>query len=607
MSRVSMPQTNTKLSFAISDFSGGLVNNVNDAKMENKESPDLLNMMFRNDGLLQKRPGSIFIKGFRYDCNKVFVVEPEPNVYKYIFINSGAMYLENGNDTPYHIMNLDRPILDGCQFMNKFFFVDGEYVYYYDLKTKFVYKIVSCPSDFTPIPKPSTYGEVKTKHISGVLFETWYEPCEYELEDGYKGSSVAPIKPSIIITHKDRLYVSGNIDAPNMIYISDILQPVYFPSALPLQTPSTDDVITSLKVFNDCLIIGRRDTIYVLFGNSNRTDSISQYTLTKVNTHTGIINNNCCDLVHNMMFFVGSDGNLYRLSPPSTSMDVLATTQVNRKLDLFSKPFNLHIGDFSFAHTKYDSQNGLWYIQIGNHTIVYNYNLMAFTRYNNIEAIQFITMNSELQFLRRDGNIYRFAKPTEHETYYDNYYDPKTDTFVDIPVRAYWTSRNMDLGNPALVKQFRNMYIVSESFDNHDSVVRVNFEVDYIDVNQEFAIDNEVAKWDVAVWDKHKFTSRNIDRSLPIVLNRRGRTIKVSFGNGYDYFGSFHTFPKPGEVPEYSLIYYIPEGKMYLRTPYREGFDDMKDKYFREFFPVELNQALLVHNVNGLYQKRGYR
>ena len=64
MARVSMPTTNTKLSFVLNDFSGGLVNNVNDAKMKDNQSPDMLNMMFRVDGLLQKRPGTVFVNVF---------------------------------------------------------------------------------------------------------------------------------------------------------------------------------------------------------------------------------------------------------------------------------------------------------------------------------------------------------------------------------------------------------------------------------------------------------------------------------------------------------------------------------------------------------------
>lgn len=607
MAKLKIPESNPKIAFAINNFSGGLVNTVNDSKMLDTESPDMLNMMFRNDGLLQKRPGSILLGNFRYSCDNVFVVEPSPNVYKYIYTIGNKMYYNDDFDNPYYVMDIQNPILSGCQFMDKFFFVDGSAIFYFDLNTKFVYIVDEPPVGFVPAPKPAIYGEVKKELISGHFFRTWYEPCEYEMEDGFKGGCLLPSTPEAIVSHKDRLYISGGSSAPNMIYISDILRPEYFPGSLPIQTPPNNDVITSLDVFNNCVIIGRRDSIYVLFGNSNRDDSIEQYTLTKVNTHTGIANNNCCDLLHNMMFFIGSDGNMYKMSPPSTDVNSVKTTQLNVKLDLTIPPFNLSLYDIRNAHTLFDGANNLWYIQIDNHTIVYNYLLRAFTRYDNINAVKYVNVDGQLQFIRSNGSIYKFAKYEDAQKYYDDYYDVISNQSLQLPVYAYWTSRNMDFSNPAVVKQFREMYVTSETFDDHDTTVNVKFEVDYIDVNKDFVIENEIARWDSAVWGKSKYTSRNIDRSLPIVLNRRGRNLKLSYGNGYKFYGSYYDFPKPSDVPEYSLIYAINEGMMYLRVPHRYGYETNKDKYFREFTREELNQALLVHNITGLYQVKGYR
>ena len=53
--KLSVPTNSEKLTFVLNDFSGGIVNNVNDAKMQDNQSPDMLNMQFRIDGLIQKR------------------------------------------------------------------------------------------------------------------------------------------------------------------------------------------------------------------------------------------------------------------------------------------------------------------------------------------------------------------------------------------------------------------------------------------------------------------------------------------------------------------------------------------------------------------------
>ena len=613
MARVSMPTTNTKLSFVLNDFSGGLVNNVNDAKMKDNQSPDMLNMMFRVDGLLQKRPGTIFINEtpFVDDLIRVIPYEYEANREVLLYLNSQGLYYKS-NDEFKCVWENNGLDLKYAHFMGTLYFTDGLFIYSYNHTDKKTCKIVNPPSDFTPNPKPAVTGVHKDKLIktlsSGVnVYEKWYEPCQYELEDGYKGSNFIPPCIDCFIVHKDRLYISGGSFSPNMIWISDLLNPFYFPSALPIQTPPDDDVITAFHVYNDELIIGRRDSIYALFGNTNRNDSIEQYRLTKVNSHTGMANSHSADNVYHMMFFAGTDGNFYKLNPPTTSNNTLYTSQLNTTLDITMPPFNLVSDDIRSAITIFDGTNGLWYVQIADITLVYSYQLRAWTRYNHIDATTFFKLNNVVHFSRLTGCIYRFADKEGNQKYYDDYFDLDTGDVIQLPICAYWTSRNMDMGTPSRVKQFRDTYITSECFDDYATTINVKYEVDYVDIKEEFKIENEVSKWDRAIFDVSKFVSRNIDRSLPLMINRRGRTIKVYFGCGYEYWGSLPTFPPPGLISEYQLVYVKEDEKLYLRVPRRDGFTDKKDKYFIEFPKEELNQALLVHNIMGIYELKGYR
>ena len=613
MARVSMPTTNTKLSFVLNDFSGGLVNNVNDAKMKDNQSPDMLNMMFRIDGLLQKRPGTIFINEtpFVDDLIRVIPYEYEANREVLLYLNSQGLYYKS-NDEFKCVWENNGFDLKYAHFMGTLYFTDGLFIYSYNHTDKKTCKIVNPPSDFTPNPKPAVTGVHKDKLIktlsSGVnVYEKWYEPCQYELEDGYKGSNFIPPCIDCFIVHKDRLYISGGSFSPNMIWISDLLNPFYFPSALPIQTPPDDDVITAFHVYNDELIIGRRDSIYALFGNTNRNDSIEQYRLIKVNSHTGMANSYSADNVYHMMFFAGTDGNFYKLNPPTTSNNTLYTSQLNTTLDITMPPFNLVSDDIRSAITIFDGTNGLWYVQIADITLVYSYQLRAWTRYNHIDATTFFKLNNVVHFSRLTGCIYRFADKEGNQKYYDDYFDLDTGDVIQLPICAYWTSRNMDMGTPARVKQFRDTYITSECFDDYATTINVKYEVDYVDIREEFKIENEVSKWDRAIFDVSKFVSRNIDRSLPLMINRRGRTIKVYFGCGYEYWGSMPTVPPPGLISEYQLVYVKEDEKLYLRVPRRDGYTDKKDKYFIEFPEEELNQALLVHNIMGIYELKGYR
>ena len=86
----------------------------------------------------------------------------------------------------------------------------------------------------------------------------------------------------MLIVHKDRLYATGNPNDPNMVYISDILNPYYFPASLPVQLPPDGDRVTCMRVFNDSIIFGRENDVYVLSGNTNR-DTSESYLLKKLN------------------------------------------------------------------------------------------------------------------------------------------------------------------------------------------------------------------------------------------------------------------------------------------------------------------------------------
>ena len=609
--------TNNRLSFILNDFSGGLVNNVNDVKMKDNESPDMLNMQFRNDGLLQKRPGTIWLSSTPWGQDLIDVIpyEYEPNKILTLYLTPMYLCYIDEFDEPYVIWENDGKEIRYAHYMNQLFFVDGLNLYSFDYSTNKTYKYVDPPGDYTPNPKPAIEGVTKEKYIKtyenghiecSELYERWYEPCQYELEDGYKGSGLIPINLDMIQIKQDRLYVHSSTSA-NMVWISDSLNPAYFPSALPIQTPPNDDVITALHVYNDALIIGRRDSIYALFGNTNRDDSTEQYILTEINTHTGMANHKSANKVHHLMFFAGSDGNFYKLNPPSTNQSTLYTTKLNTKLDITLEPFNLIIDDIKKAHTMFDSANSLWYVQIGNATLVYNYDMMAWTRYSNINAISFFMVDNELRFCRNTGSIYKFASIDGNQKYCDEYYDEECGVLINLPVVAYWTSRNMDFGVPARVKQFRDTYVTSEAFEDYSTTINVKYEVDYVDIYNSFKVENEISKWDKAIFDVNKFASRNIDRSLPLMINRRGRTLKIYFGCGYQYWGSAFELPAPGLVPEYHLVYHTREERLYVRVPRRDGYDLKHEKYFMPLPSDELNQALLVHNIMGIYELKGYR
>ena len=680
--KLSVPTNSEKLTFVLNDFSGGIVNNVNDTKMQDNQSPDMLNMQFRIDGLIQKRPGILFQKespvvdGAKYEISDVIKYEYGAGEILMLYVNEFQMYYENEFGQPVvvfestfakHDLEVGSypPLkIKYVNFNGALIFTDGFNLYSFNFegeeKKPTTVKFVNPPADSTPKEKPAVTGETKTSELKGVYkvmhysretnhdytdetyiyqdssgayyidddgfniykndwrywdeeslgaeyYERWYEPCQYEMEDGYKGTNLLPPSVGIIAVHKDRLYVSGSEFDPNMIWISDILNPYYFPASMTLQTPPTDDYITALHNYNNALIIGRRNSLFALFGNTNREDAVNEYELVQLNTHTGMINDCSANKVFHMLFFVGSDGNLYKLLPPNTTSDKMYTTQLNTTLDLALPPFNLSICDMEQARSVFDGKEGLWYVQISDHTLVYNYQLMAWTRYSNINAMCFLNIDNEVHFLTTFGNIYKMPSREGNQNYLDEYYDSMQGKVIQIPINAYWTSRNLDMGQPARVKQFRDTYVTTECFENYPTTVSIKYEVDYVDISSINIIENEIARWNKAIFDKSKFTSRNIDRSLPLMINRRGRTLKVFYGSAFKYIGSFWMFPEPSDVEEYDVFYSIEDERFYQRVPRRNIEGTIKDKYFVELSEKDFSQALLVHNITGVYQLKGYR
>lgn len=678
MARLNMPDSPMRLTFTLNDFSGGLVNNVNDAKMKDSESPDMLNMQFRNDGLIQKRPGLVHVHTCkeRTNISDCIPFEFQPNEFVYIYRTPYQLYYESHEgkqiviwESP--VTTLPPPHTDylgvkicHVHFMNTLMFTDGQNLYKFKFDEETgeprTYKIVAPPEEFTPNPAPALTGETKENLIGnfkylhwdfepgidyrdetytqqdengyayyldeegnrvyqsnfmkwdnslpgGFLYETWYEPCEYELEDGYKGINLIPPPARLIEVHKDRLYVAGSDYDRNMVWVSDILNPLYFPVSTALSTPPNDDYITALHNYNDTLIIGRRDTIFSLFGNTNRNTTSDMYVLTELNCHTGMANQYSVNKVFHMLFYVGSDGNFYKLHPPSTTSDSFYTTQLNTKIDITLPPFNLEVSCATLSCSEFDAKEGLWYIQLGDHTLVYNYSLMAWTRYNNVNALKFFVVNGKVQYINTFGSIYQMPSKDANQDYFDDVYESVIDRVIKIPINAYWSSRNMDMGQPARVKQFRDTYVTSESFEDYPTVVNVKYEVDYVDIADSFTIENEIAKWDRAIFNQSKFTSRNIDRSLPLMLNRRGRTLKVFYGSGYKYVGLWFMIPEPGSIEEGQIFYSMEDDALFLRVPCRREFKNIKDRYYINLTEKKLNDALLVHNVTGLYELKGYR
>ena len=606
----------TRITFSIKNFTGGLNNVVSPSRISDSESPDLLNVRFRKDGVLEKRSGlasyNFLAPGHTIngDLNGAWVIKVDDlREGLLLHVNRDLIYVTTQGIPVYipwgQASQLRSIELSVAQFQDKIYFVDnGLRVHFLKIEeleddnpSPNIYYICDPPVGFTPKPKPATKGvtkEAPSVYGKPNMIDTWYEPCEYELEDGYKGLNVTEnFRKRYICVHKDRLYIAGNDEDSNMLYISDILNPFYFPASLPIQTPPDGDRIVALKEFGDSLIIGRKDSMFALTGNTNRPGD-EAYKLTKITTHTGVVNHKCIDNVQGFLFYVGNDSNLYKMSYAITDTPTLLTRKLNNTVDLKKAPLNKTKEEINNAHTFYDKYNGEWWVQLGKDSLVYNYDYQAWTRHTGCDNRMMLHYQDKFTLCRENCTFTYF----DDSVYYD--YDFEYPT-LRLPIPCYWTSKDIDFGEATRIKQIRDTYLVSEVFDEKKCDIRVKYDVDYVPIENESRVESEISLWDKARWDKNRFISTNIARSLPIMVGRRGRTFRAWIGNGYVFKDYVEELPHQSESNPGDLFFC--NGKFYVRTPR----DYETREYYRELSEDELYQPMKIYELSGLYEFKGYR
>jgi hypothetical protein len=587
----------TRKGFIVNSFSGGLINDVTHSLMKDNQSPDMLNMAFKDDGIMEKRRGFIkyeeithpngnvtYLDTFhKLDGSDLLITQILEEAVKKVYVDGVFLCDVAGQ-------------IQGANYLGKYYFVDGDKLRVYDGTT--VKTVVGTPGGYTP-PEGDVRakGEVKSDSTS-----IWYEPCAKELEDALLGLNMIPPKPTLCVVSKDRLVLSGSLDNKNYVYLSDVFNPVYFPASLPVQPAPTGDKITGLYFFMDSLVIAREEDIYVLYGNSLDGAGAEAFRLKKINTHTGMPNQFCASIAHNYLFYVGTDGKAYRMHTTQTNTDVLATAVLSRGVNFLSSPINMQLSNIKDVKTHFSVVDGNWYVNIYGKILVYNYTSMAWTIWTNNRSTMCKSHKNKLVFATSYGLLAYPRNAEEAEAFgVENYEYQDYDQLLDVPMpyKCYWHSRTLDMGTPTRYKQFRDIFVVAHTYNNYIADVNVNFQTDYTDVLGSMNVINMISRWGKAIFGD-RFISRNIVRSEPFVIGQRGKVFAFIFGNGYEVSSTSNTLAEliaRTDTRHDHVYYIISTNKFYIK---RIGA-------FEEIAPETLFQPLKIYEVSGLYELRGYR
>ena len=518
------PPPNKIMTFSLQDFSGGLNNR--SEQLEDHQASDLLNMDFADDTLMEKRKGQAYFDALELSDPVVFIDEYRPYHDPDVLIRAteNHIYIET------EVLSTIAGRPQGVNHSGRYFFADGEKLYCYGWfhQEEGTYrKIIGDPvNDYVlleVVSPPDAHDQLGPEHTEGVLvvnytdFEIYYEPCQNEFEDTYKGPNVVPEGVRYIISHNGRVYLAGADEDDDNIFISDIRNPFYYPPALPIQVPPNSDRIMGLTLFDNSVVVGRRNDIHAIFGNTNHPDmGVELFNLRRVNTHAGFASPDSMVVAHNYLFFLGSDGNAYALGSTRIDEKQLATNILSRTVDLFKYPIEAKAEGLDNAVSVFHDEK--WFIALGEKVLVYSYRHMAWALWDNFHTTAWYILDDELIWGRVDG-----ATACFHE-----------NTYMDFGLAylAFWYSKYFDMDDANSFKHFREMFVVAHTFHDHDSIIDLLFEIDYEDVRERVTVTNTLSVWGKSKWGE-RWINRIINESLPFQIGRRGRNIRFKLSNGF--------------------------------------------------------------------------
>ena len=396
---------------------------------------------------------------------------------------------------------------------------------------------------YTPLGIDYYEGEVVSEEIDGVWY-TWYQPCINMLADTDASGTYIPSAPDCIVSHKDRLFVSGDPEQPHSVFVSHILSEFYFPSLHNIGVTPNGEKIVDMFVFDTALIIGRNEDMFALYGDSVNAQRYGgeDFYLKKMDTSTGLMCSDCGALINNYYIFLGYDGRFYRLNTPTTLVEYLVTKPLPRKIDIYEEPFNID----SKERLKLSSvafYNQVLFNIADDLIIVYNYDNMAWTYYTGMHSSSLYTDGINLLIGSTDGEILN--------------YEYLADVYSDCgrTIECIYAGKRFDLKQPANFKYFKSFMLTSHAWEGIYSTISVNFEEDYFDFevplkfNSNFTVfgnytdpntptlfdDDEPEENDeeypASLWEIDRFNNKNLYKYRWVNLDIRCRTLKVIFSN----------------------------------------------------------------------------
>lgn len=437
---------------------------------------------------------------------------------------------------------------------------------------------VSQPWGVQPLDSSQYY---LTNHPQGdtytdaINFKKMYVPTYDEFSASFKGpNNINDIKKcKSLLFHKTRVWFTKNPEHGNIVYSTEIGNPLYVPTNQYIAPVTSDaNIIEGIFSFNDVLIIFKKNTIFALYGSSE-----DDYDLKELTVSCGVMNMDTIAKADNYLFYLGFNGTVYSLYDVRTDYRKILTKSISEQLNFNSQPIDLHDTDLSDSRAIYFDNH--YFLSIKDKVLVYsrgswvmwdNLNINTFLQYDNV----LLFTNSRKYLYRLPLNRFYITETftaTENQTtftvlkgylneireditikknnvVYDGAEKLSNIKFKLIPCavgdqisieylsllsynddgdsyESYWESKDIDFDFPSKTKQIRKLYITANTYKYFTSQIHFDIYVDYYELNTGFTMKNQIPLWGVSLFGE-KFISKNVVDSKPIEINKRGKIIR---------------------------------------------------------------------------------
>jgi len=270
-----------------------------------------------------------------------------------------------------------------------------------------------------------------------------YVLSNYEVTTTDMNKAINPVdgisKCTKILLHWDRIILYGDDTNPYQIYISDILNPRYFPvtNTINFDTGKREP-ITAIVRFQDMLVVFTKTTIQTLVGKSVET-----YSRYQIHDGIGCIAGRTAKVVGNHVYFLSHEG-VHALKPNPFRLETMNVVRIDSQVKS-----EMPTDENACAIVS----NSMYWLCFPDRKVIYRYyyemGVWSKDRSSKLDIVQFLPYGEVVYNLAKSGAIY------EHD---DTVYTDDGESY-DLELETKF----LDLSASFNLKKLKRLYVLGSA------------------------------------------------------------------------------------------------------------------------------------------------